>query len=300
MWFSLLVSEVCALLVGNFSCGLYAGGTHNIDLNLTICLETLQFIASSFFDLEEKASLILLLVSCVIHLVLHSTSLNDRIKSGNAYHLLSLNGSEIKDFGVGCKTEHKMNNMIRGIGRRATQASFQIHRLLGSSTNNASFILSPNHKIAPSLRRSHLDRVPCCSFTSSSTAAEIDLSTEESKRQLFNRLLYRSKQRGFLELDLVLGTWVEQHIHSLDENGIRALVQVLDLENPDLWKWLTNQEEPPEAIHINPVFSAVRDRVMSNLKSHAAPETRATPGQPWVRGWDDVKKGLNSPVAGNQ
>ncbi|KAH7522577.1 hypothetical protein FEM48_Zijuj07G0153300 [Ziziphus jujuba var. spinosa] len=71
-------------------------------------------------------------------------------------------------------------------------------------------------------------------------------------------------------------------------------------ENPDLWKWLTGQEQPPEPIETNPVFKAVRDKVMKNLNTHASPETRATPGQPWVRGWDDFKKGRDSPVMGNQ
>lgn len=44
----------------------------------------------------------------------------------------------------------------------------------------------------------------------------------------------------------------------------------------------------------------MREEVRKNLDSHAAPETRATPGQPWVRGWDDIKKGRDGPVAGNQ
>ncbi|KAE8777382.1 Succinate dehydrogenase assembly factor 2, mitochondrial [Hordeum vulgare] len=41
--------------------------------------------------------------------------------------------------------------------------------------------------------------------------------------------MYRRKQRGFLELDLVLGTWVEQHVRSMDEANIRSLLQILDL-----------------------------------------------------------------------
>ncbi|KAI8544120.1 hypothetical protein RHMOL_Rhmol08G0270800 [Rhododendron molle] len=129
---------------------------------------------------------------------------------------------------------------------------------------------------------------------------DIDLSNEESRRRLFNRLLYRSKQRGYLELDLVLGKWVEDNINSMDENGIKSLFDVLDLENPDLWKWLSGQEQPPEIVTSNPVFCAVRDKVMNNLDSHAAPETRATPGKEWVRGWDDFKKGKDSPITGNQ
>ncbi|KAI5660336.1 hypothetical protein M9H77_29129 [Catharanthus roseus] len=137
-------------------------------------------------------------------------------------------------------------------------------------------------------------------FYSSNDTIDIDLSDEESKRRLFNRLLYRSKQRGFLELDLVLGKWVQDHIHSMDENGVKSLVHVLDLENPDLWKWLTGQEQPPETVRVNPVFAAVQEKVMNNLQKYSSPETRSSPGQPWVRGWDDFKKGRDSPITGNQ
>ncbi|XP_052175832.1 succinate dehydrogenase assembly factor 2, mitochondrial isoform X7 [Diospyros lotus] len=137
-------------------------------------------------------------------------------------------------------------------------------------------------------------------FYSSNQSLDVDFSNEESKRRLCNRLLYRSRQRGFLELDLILGKWVEEHIHSMDENGIKSLVNVLDQENPDLWKWVTDQEKPPESIEANPVFAAVRENVIKNLNNHAAPETRANPGRSWVRGWDDFKKGRDSPVSGNQ
>ncbi|XP_038892622.1 succinate dehydrogenase assembly factor 2, mitochondrial [Benincasa hispida] len=137
-------------------------------------------------------------------------------------------------------------------------------------------------------------------WSSTSTNPHIDLSNEDSKRHLFNRLLYRSKQRGFLELDLVLGKWVEDHINSLDADGIQALINVLDLENPDLWKWLTGQEQPPEAVKTNPVFISVQEKVMNNLNQLASPETRTPPGQQWVRGWDDFKRGRDGPITGNQ
>ncbi|XP_020974905.1 succinate dehydrogenase assembly factor 2, mitochondrial isoform X2 [Arachis ipaensis] len=137
------------------------------------------------------------------------------------------------------------------------------------------FLTSSNPTASP-LPRYSLSS-PFSSLPPDPLSLHIDLSDEESKRRLFNRLIYRSKQRGFLELDLVLGKWVEDNVHSLDENRIRALVHVLDL-----------------------VFAAMHERVMKNLESHSSPETRATPGQPWVRGWDDIKKGRDGPIAGNQ
>ncbi|KAG5230422.1 succinate dehydrogenase assembly factor [Salix suchowensis] len=177
------------------------------------------------------------------------------------------------------------------------RALVNVHRILNSTT-------TPKHISATSPLRSQYGLFSRYSTLNNNDnknpSLDIDLSNEESKRRICNRLLYRSRQRGILELDLVLGKWVEEHIYSLDENGVKALIDVLDLENPDLWKWLTGQEQPPETLSINPVFSAVRDKIMNNLSSHAAPETRAIPGQPWVRGWDDIKKSAGGPIAGNQ
>ncbi|CAL4966130.1 unnamed protein product [Urochloa decumbens] len=160
----------------------------------------------------------------------------------------------------------------------------------------------PSPSPSPALPAVSARRLLSAFTTSQQNAATttVDLSSDESRRRLLNRLVYRSKQRGFLELDLVLGTWVEQHVHSMDESNIRALLQVLDLENPDLWKWLTGQEQPPEDLNSNPVFTAIKSKVTENLTKHASPETRSTPGQPWVRGWDDIKKGKDAPKYGNQ
>ncbi|XVF11347.1 hypothetical protein REPUB_Repub08aG0019800 [Reevesia pubescens] len=102
------------------------------------------------------------------------------------------------------------------------RALLNAHRVFNSATipNRTTTIFRPQYGWVSRFSSTNI---------SNTQPLHIDLSTEESKRRLFNRLLYRSKQRGFLELDLVLRKWVEEHIHSMDENGIKALVRVLDL-----------------------------------------------------------------------
>jgi len=46
--------------------------------------------------------------------------------------------------------------------------------------------------------------------------------------QLINKLLYRSRQRGFLELDLLVGLWAEQEVPKMDRGMLQEFATVLD------------------------------------------------------------------------
>ena len=55
-------------------------------------------------------------------------------------------------------------------------------------------------------------------------------------------------RRGLLELDIVLGRFVEKHYASLDEVQQTAFDVLLDLPDNVLWDMITGREAPPEDI----------------------------------------------------
>merc|ERR1719517_259731 len=64
------------------------------------------------------------------------------------------------------------------------------------------------------------------------------------------RLLYRSKQRGWLEMDIMLGNWAADKLAKLGEAELAQFEEVLDMENPDLYKWLTGQTPVPDEVSL--------------------------------------------------
>lgn len=80
--------------------------------------------------------------------------------------------------------------------------------------------------------------------------------------QSLNKLLYRARQRGWLELDLIIGLWAEKHLETLPRDILVDFEALLLEENPDLFKWLTKQVPPPETLGKNKAFQVCMLTVM--------------------------------------
>jgi succinate dehydrogenase flavin-adding protein (antitoxin of CptAB toxin-antitoxin module) len=77
-------------------------------------------------------------------------------------------------------------------------------------------------------------------------------------------MLYHSKQRGWLELDLILGTFADQNLGKLSDSEIRDYQKILDEENPDMFKWMSGQIPIPDHLKDLPVMKLIIKHVNEN------------------------------------
>lgn len=75
------------------------------------------------------------------------------------------------------------------------------------------------------------------------------------------RLVYRSKQRGWLEVDLLLGTWAAQHVPHLSVEELDQFEAFVNLETIDIYNVLTLRVDVPEDMrgNGNSVVERIRD-----------------------------------------
>jgi antitoxin CptB len=62
------------------------------------------------------------------------------------------------------------------------------------------------------------------------------------------KLTFRAWHRGFREMDLIMGTFADQHLANLDEAGVDAFEALLETPDQDVYAWLTGVIETPEAM----------------------------------------------------
>lgn len=61
------------------------------------------------------------------------------------------------------------------------------------------------------------------------------------------RILFRCWHRGIREMDLVLGSFADAEIETLDETELDELERIMEEEDNDLVKWVTGETPVPDA-----------------------------------------------------
>jgi succinate dehydrogenase flavin-adding protein (antitoxin of CptAB toxin-antitoxin module) len=91
-------------------------------------------------------------------------------------------------------------------------------------------------------------------FRRSLSQFQVDSLSSEKLEGVRKVMLYRARQRGWLELDVILGSFADKHLPVMSPEEVDLFGEVLAQENPDLFKWLSGQLTPSEEIKQNPIF----------------------------------------------
>ena len=74
-------------------------------------------------------------------------------------------------------------------------------------------------------------------------------------------MIYRSKQRGWLEADILLGSWAKESVPKLSKKELDELDIVLQEETIDIYNFMSGKDELPDRLkHLS---------VMKSLKTYA-------------------------------
>ena len=83
------------------------------------------------------------------------------------------------------------------------------------------------------------------------SSCALNQETEVLKKQM----LWRSRQRGLLELDVILGSFADKNLKTMSAAETAQFGEILAVESPDLYKVLSRQTSPSAALSANPVFA---------------------------------------------
>jgi succinate dehydrogenase assembly factor 2 len=89
------------------------------------------------------------------------------------------------------------------------------------------------------------------------------------------RLIYRSKQRGWLEVDLLLGAWASENVPKLSESELDEFENFVNSETIDIYNIITFRLEIPErwrSNNGNGVVERIQDWAKKNPLGRADPE----------------------------
>lgn len=85
---------------------------------------------------------------------------------------------------------------------------------------------------------------------------EIFMSLEQLDHKR-KRLIFRAGHRGTREMDLLLGSFAQKSVPGFDGDALVEFEDFLGENDPDLYNWITGQEEAPSHIRKMAFFEAL-------------------------------------------
>ncbi|KAI9456569.1 mitochondrial protein [Lactarius psammicola] len=86
------------------------------------------------------------------------------------------------------------------------------------------------------------------------------------------RLVYQSRKRGTLESDLLLSTFAQEHLGTMDAAELSELDKLMDEADWDIYYWATGKRTPPERW--------AKSKVLEQLRLHARNEGKVVRRMP--------------------
>jgi antitoxin CptB len=78
------------------------------------------------------------------------------------------------------------------------------------------------------------------------------------------QLLWRARQRGLLELDVILGSFADKHLKAMNPGETLEFDKILALESPDLYKLVSGQVPPSAELKDNQVLKRLMRHVFED------------------------------------
>ena len=97
------------------------------------------------------------------------------------------------------------------------------------------------------VRMPRLEDIPAASTGAVGDETLSGAAKEEAELEVRKkRLVYRSKQRGWLEVDLLLGTWASENVQDLCADELNQYEAFVNLETIDIYNTITLRADVPE------------------------------------------------------
>ncbi|RQM27503.1 hypothetical protein B5M09_009283 [Aphanomyces astaci] len=108
---------------------------------------------------------------------------------------------------------------------------------------------------------------------------DIDIDADTANRK---RVIYRSKQRGWLEVDLLMGRWASENVWTLTADELQQYEDILNRETIDIFNFISGKDAIPEEVN-TPVMKRIQDFCFSNPLGKAS-----------IQGFLDNKKHMSN------